>query len=336
MSAMSNKQKMETNKAVEKEYWLFQKFPVIAGELAIPYSIGENFTFINCPTEDDIRELGCDIGAYRYIYPSANIDYGGSDLAICHECHSKEAENNDFWLLMLAFRLFKPCHIFVSGMFRGTLERPLKVFNLYWTSTGINSKEAWEFSLKDLETVYMLFSKLKKGQSCDDHHRLSVAISIFSAVTLGHSHNYSMLYKALFSALESLLGSPGEGKIISQRLGSVFEGTQYLKQDDFDWIKDEYDRRRNMVSHGNPIFWRDDIGKLDFNVGEEKNNTILRLHEITRLTLLGFFGLDSKLLSEYGKIVKKNKFKEWWNSNDIKASDEYLSGQRMFLESPYF
>jgi len=115
---------------------------------------------------------------------------------------------------------------------------------------------------------------------------LQGAIVYFSQVTTGLIQSLQLAYVALWSAVEALF-VPKRNK--ADRLAARI--STFLSDIDFsvdieEWIRSEYARRRGKYAHGHhrvsPWNLTTDSAPQAFG----------RLHEITRLCILGFLGMD--------------------------------------------
>ena len=126
------------------------------------------------------------------------------------------------------------------------------------------------------------------------------AIVFFSQVTLGFSRSFQLSYLGLFAALEALFvpeGS-GKGKILGRRV------SRFLKQFSFpenleDWMKKEYSFGRNQLAHGVHD------ASLETKMRASRSLAFGRLHEITRLCILGFISIKNGELLNLSSMTGK-------------------------------
>jgi hypothetical protein len=154
--------------------------------------------------------------------------------------------------------------------------------------------------------------------------RLKYALVVFTQVTTGFSLSYQMCVLGLHAALEALFAPSGGGnyaKTLGARLGSQLSSYDY-GMGICDWIEKHYTTERHSLSHGSWQFSPDpprfDKRKDDFG----------RLHEIVRLSLLGFLSLGPKEVA-FLDLTGKNLQRAL--DRITPANGGFIRGQKMWL-----
>jgi hypothetical protein len=137
-----------------------------------------------------------------------------------------------------------------------------------------------------------------------ESERMKNSISFFSHVTNGLVYLHQFGYIGLFAALEALFPIKKSGDY-SKKLSEYVSMFLSDKCDPLiisQFIKDEYDKQRNPIAHGkyNYSFYQD---------SEARNKSFGFLHEIVRLTILGFLSMDEELLKKL-LYTKSTRLKE--------------------------
>lgn len=159
-----------------------------------------------------------------------------------------------------------------------------------------------------------------------DYKRIMSAMVLFSQVTCSFSKSFQMAYLALFAALEALFVSKEEyakAKPLARRAANFLSSfkSQFsapLK----DWLEEEYKCGRNKLVHG-----VQDVVPWSKELSEEKRLVLGRLHEIARLSILGFMSDNTKLES-----LSRNTGKQLQKELDSlsPATGRFLNGQRVW------
>ena len=127
----------------------------------------------------------------------------------------------------------------------------------------------------------------------------------------------------LWASLEALLRPDNDlAKTLAKRVSTFLSGFDF-SVDLEEWIKSEYNRRRNAYAHGQHIAqpWSPDTDPAPEAFG--------KLHEITRLCLLGFLSMDTQELLKL-QNSKKGDLTRLLNGLPP-ASGRFLDGQRAWL-----
>jgi hypothetical protein len=154
--------------------------------------------------------------------------------------------------------------------------------------------------------------------------RLQAGLIFFSQVSIGFSKSFMLAYVGLFAALEALFVPSGNKAVTLSRRVSNYLSEFVFPEPMEEWIKDEYINGRNKLAHG--------IHDATFGakLRPPRHQAFGRLHEITRLSLLGFLSLSNDELGELssgsGNSLQKALDKL------ISASGAFLKNQKMWLD----
>ncbi|TAJ29923.1 MAG: hypothetical protein EPO64_03465 [Nitrospirae bacterium] len=158
----------------------------------------------------------------------------------------------------------------------------------------------------------------------NSYRRLNSAVVLFAQVTCGHSKSLQMAYLALFAALDSLFVPQGnKAKTLSRR------ATNFLSHLTFpgslnDWLQREYATGRNDLAHGvqDVVPWT--------RTRHSRAEAFGRLHEITRLCILGFISLDNSGLALHSASTGQH-LQHFLDALDP-ASGGFIDGQRFWCD----
>ena len=146
---------------------------------------------------------------------------------------------------------------------------------------------------------------------------------LFAQVTCGHSKSLQMAYLALFAALEALFVPRGNyAGSLACRVG------EYLRQFEFpgslrDWLEQEYKTGRSNLAHG-----VQEMAPRTKAQGS-RAEAFGRLHEITRLSILGFLSLDDGKLASHSTATG-TELRGMLDSLG-QAAGGFIEGQRFWL-----
>jgi hypothetical protein len=264
---------------------------------------------------------------YRYVLPLLNIRIGVPSA--CIRISSKYQKQEElFGDIILALRLLRPLTIEISGAFHYQKEDHCANPSLYTLITMINIENFHGhnacdlcYTADDFKSVARLLKKFRGHKK--KFKRLKLALNSFGQVTIGASRTYSMMYQELFACLGALFGSEHEADRLQTRVDNFF-GRNDLGQ----WVGLNYQKKRNFIVHGNPLFWRSQ--KYDSSrVNLKRQIDLFNLHEIVRWSLLGFLGKTYGELERYNE-KSLNKLQNEVLPN-IKASKVFLQNQTMKL-----
>lgn len=196
------------------------------------------------------------------------------------------------FLSVLALRLHSPIDIRIGGEFRvgGEDDRILDP-TLYEISSSWNRENFGRYTPAAITASGSIADRLVAvGQL--GLTRLQTGLILFSQVTIGFSKSFQLSYIGLFAALEALFVPSGnKAATLSRRISNFLSNFQFPEAMG-KWIKDEYITGRHKLAHGiHDATFRAKLRPL-------RRQAFGRLHEITRLSLLGFLSLRDKELGE--------------------------------------
>jgi hypothetical protein len=306
-------------------FLLFNIFPYNFDE-KLPLPIGPNvyldWTPLDILNQDNLNaEVNCIYPCYNLlIKPNcclripANVGFPSGLIA-----------NNFYFLSISALRLLAPVTIGVAGQFvLGPEDDLIDTPILYQIKSTWNPKENARYNGKDISNANKICDRLYKlfyERINQNYKKLVSAYVLFSQITNGFTLSYQMCLIGLFAALESLFVPKGnKAKTIAARIVKFLD----LPDSDKNWLIDKYNHRSDIV-HG-----VQDIKPWSTELNREKSRIFGKLHEITRLCILGFLSLDDKKLN----ILSNAKGTELQNELDSlgKAEGEYFFGQRLWLD----
>ena len=231
-----------------------------------------------------------------YLLPGYNLPGMGLNNC-CLRCYVRRAptlnSSDLFFVSLSALRLRAPIGIRIAGQFKlGPKDGPVVEPSLYEMCSSWQPDQGKRFSSADIIASAAIARRIIRI-SGSGYKRMVSAIVFFSQVTLGFSRSFQLSYLGLFATLEALFVPEGSGKgnILGRRV------SRFLKKFSFpenleDWIRKEYSLGRNKVAHGVHD------ASLETKMGVSRSLAFGRLHEITRLCILGFISMkDSELLS---------------------------------------
>jgi hypothetical protein len=217
-----------------------------------------------------------------------------------------------------ALRLDAPIGFEIAGGFDlGDELTLLENATLYNLVTAWQPEEPARYTAKNLVEVAALADAcLTVGDGpCE---RLATALVLYGHTTCGFSQSLHLSYLGLFAALESLYWPKGNlAESLAER-ASEFLASFAPRNAVFDWLKNEYATGRNRLAHGAAALspWPMAPSTRAQGIG--------KLHEITRLSILGFLSLPEaevlRLHSRRGDLGTLGS-----------ASGRFLDGQRMWL-----
>ena len=247
-------------------------------------------------------------GLSDYILPGFSLPGTGINNC-CLRCYSigevsgNLTTENLLFLALLSMRLHNPLNIRIAGQFQvGEDNDPVLHPKLYELSTPWSTGGSYNPS--DFVVIEKILGRLieaDKLRFC----RLATALIFFSHITLGQIASYQMATLGLFSSLEALFVPNGsKAKTISERISRFLSNYHFPNGRLDEWIKHEYINTRHKLAHG--------IHDATFSIKarSDKYRKFGLLHEICRLSLLGFLSLDDSILKEMskanGKVLQRN------------------------------
>lgn len=234
---------------------------------------------------------------------------------------------------LTALRLTAPATIDIASHFQyGGEDDPISQPCLYSLRSGWNPDDNYHYTEQDIMSAGRLLNRithcLTQGPA-----RLRNAFVLFSQVTNGWTVSYQMSVLGLYSALESLFAPSVQSRgnyaqTLGARVGSFL--TPYSNGVNLNhWITQHYEKERHPLSHG---FWQIDPRQ---SPSTNKRNDLGTLHEVLRLSLLGFLSLNSNELAflnlDPGADPKKQRTALQNGLEALQpAAGDFLTGQRMW------
>ena len=304
-------------------------------EKELPLAVGPNVYLDNTPQnvlseahrplEDDSVDLAFYLPAY------------GVFMNRCLRCPTGKVQlpgitpTDHFFLSVTALRLCKPLAIRIAVQFElGQEEDLIKNPFLFLLTSLWQPDNNAEYSAEDIRFSAEVAKRLLDvWNSCGNRYKRIVSASVlFSQVTCGQSKSFQMVYMALFSALESLF-VPKENKAeaLARRVAKFLssydcEGFKVSKGLE-GWLRHEYEKGRNNLFHG-----VQDVSPWTKGLRKPKKEVLGRLHEITRLCILGFLSFDDDKLAVHSNSNGKKLQK--WLDDLAPATGRFLEDQRMW------
>ena len=280
-------------------YLLFDKLPCdFAGPLPLP--LGPN-VFL-----DDTPQYALDSveppALADYVLPGYHLP--GHGLVNCclrysaEQCQQTGSDPSQaFFESIMALRLRAPLPIEVTGQFKlGSNGDLIQEPTLYQVVSPWQPDARARYTSEDISKANDIVIRLRQVSE-SGYHKLESAIVLFAQVTCGHSKSLQMAYLALFAALEALFQPRGNyASTLACRTST------YLQQFVFpgslrDWLTEEYRTGRKNLAHG--------VQNMAPRMTAQGNRAEAfgRLHEITRLSILGFLSLDDHRLVVHSTAV---------------------------------
>lgn len=321
-------------------FLLFQKLPYDFHSGTPPIKILENLYFDKTPSElldpqrfyspSDVNGLLEYAGLVNMILPGHTLPGTG----IVHCClrydstkdsqYPNVAASSLFANFITALRLQKPCPIVGGGQFEvGSDDEPIKNPGSWNRTTVHNPRDAGRYSKDDIEVSSNITQDLLEIRQSNNESHIESALIYFSQVTQGFSISLQMSYLELWAALEALFQPTGTKKAetiarrITAYLSGFFENDENMEQ----WLITEYIKRRSKFIHGSHI------AAPDLQNVRRGKDAFPKLHEVTRLCLLGFLSMEK---SERRQVFQKKGMQKRLDSLAC-AEGKYLNKQRMYL-----
>ena len=236
-----------------------------------------------------------------------------------------------FSIFITALRLQKPCLIEVAGRFTfGGDDDPMQDTDLLLCLTSVhNLTDGSYYSQNDLRRSLDITKDLLEILQSGDENWIKSALTYFSQVTQGFSqYSLQLSYLGLWAALEAIFQPPKyqKAKPLAKRITDYvfpFSSSHFNSPQDMEkWLENEY-KRRNAFIHGSHV------APPNLRNVTKSPDAFSKLHEITRLCLLGFLSLEK---SERMKILQqKNDQLQCTLDNLGQAKGKYLDQQKMYL-----
>lgn len=323
-------------------FMLFSELPYDFHSGKLPIKILENLYFDNTPghllnpqcfcDSSDVEGLLEYAGLVNMILPGHTLP----GIGIVHCCLRFESAKGDQYLdcgpsilfstFITSLRLQKPCPIILGGQFEvGPSDEPIQnPTPSRWLTSPHNPKPSLCYSKTDVQLSSEISKDLLIIRQLNNESRIKSALIYFSQVTQGFSISLQLCYLGLWAALEAVFQPAGSNKAetIARRITAYLSDFD-LPDDLEEWLKTEYIHRRSKFTHG----WHVAPPQLQ-NIRRGKD-AIPKLHEITRLCLLGFISLDQSEQIRISKLTGKKLQQELDSLGQAKG--KYLNQQKMYL-----
>jgi len=304
-------------------FLLFHELPYDFRE-ELPLALGPHVFLDNTP--NDILSLADPQALADYVLPGYHLPGHGlvQCCLLCPEGQSQHAGPDVsavFFESITALRLHAPLPIEVAGQFKlGSNDDLIQEPTLYQVFSPWQPDANKRYTSADIAKANDIAARLRQ---VSDRRRMKSAIVLFAQVTCGHSKSLQMAYLAIFAALEALFAPHGHyAQTLARRVSSYLNGLLYPGSLN-NWLKQEYVKGRSSLSHG-----LQDMAPRSTTQGN-RAEAFGRLHEITRLSILGFLSLDDTKLTELSNstgTALRNLL------DDLEpASGPFIDGQRFWL-----
>ncbi|MBW2099041.1 MAG: hypothetical protein JRG77_09685 [Deltaproteobacteria bacterium] len=305
-------------------YLLFHHLPYdFSAEL--PLAIGLGVCLDNTPQE---WLDSSDQGLADYLLPGYSLSGMGLNNC-CLRCFYQSSPDEELskrdllFFSVLALRLQSPIGISIGGEFRvGDKNDYILAPTLYEISSSWNGENCRHYTPETITAAGSIADRLVKVKQLG-LERLQTSLIFFSHVTIGFSKSFQLSYLGLFASLEALFVPSGnKAATLSRRVSNFLSNFQFPEPME-KWIKDEYINGRHKLAHG--------IHDAAFGatLSSSRREAFGRLHEITRLSLLGFLSLDDKKLNELSKDSGNSLQKVLDNLGGV--SGPFLRNQEIWL-----
>ena len=274
-------------------FLLFHHLPFDFSE-NLPLQLGQDVCLDETP--QTILD-SADKGLADYLLPGYSLPGEGLNNC-CLRCFSRSTNPENLhpkdllFLSVLALRLYTPINMRIGGMFRlGENADRILDPTLFELSSPWSRQDSGSYIPLDINKSCEIAERLV-GLEQGGFTRLETALIFFSQVTLGISNSFQLSYLGLFAALEALF-VPNDNKsaILSRRISNFLSHFPFPEPME-GWIKNEYIHGRHKKAHG--------LHDATFatTLKPEKYKAFGRLHEITRISLLGFLSFEDEILRQ--------------------------------------
>ena len=304
-------------------YFLFKRLPYdFSAEL--PLALGSGVCLDTTPQE---WLDSADRGLADFLLPGYSWGMGLNNCCLrCfyHPNPEEELSPRDLlFLSVLALRLHSPINIRIGGEFRlGGEDNRILDPELHYISSTWDRENFGPYTPAAITASGSIADRLVTVEQLG-LTRLQTGLIFFSHVTLGISKSFQLSYLGLFTALEALFVPTGiKAATLSRRVSNFLSNFQFPEPME-KWIKDEYITGRHKLAHGIHD------ATLGARLRPSKHQALGRLHEITRLSLLGFLSLGDEELGELSNGSGKSLQKALDKLSGV--SGAFLKNQKMWL-----
>lgn len=283
-------------------FLLFDHFP-FDFETALPLEAGPGVCLDDTPA--DLLASADPPGLADYVLPGYTYEGGMVSCCLRHPASfalpRQMTPAEAIFLSVESLRLAHPLRIDIAGQFTlGNEDSKITEPTLYllkapWWPEG-SSEHRYS------GTVVNLANRLaNRVTELGSLRRLTSARILFAQVTVGMTSSLQMATMGLFAALESLFVPKGtKAYCLGTRVSRFLSGIHF-SFDVNSWLRDEYIHRRSKLMHGvqNVLAWGWDP------ISDENRMAFGRLHELVRLSLLGFLSLNDVQIREHSNLDGK-------------------------------
>ena len=184
--------------------------------------------------------------------------------------------------------------------------------------------EGQRYSGTHLEVAARLAQQIIRHK---DSKRLTSAYTLFAQASIGMTSSLQMATMGLFAALEALFVPNGnnKAKTLAARVAR-FLGPNAFPFDVAAWLEKEYQARRNSLAHG----VQDILPWSPRSLDPEKVKAFGRLHELVRLSVIGFLSLPDELIQNHSTL-KGSKLGHLFDALRP-GNGDLIAGQRAWCE----
>ena len=198
---------------------------------------------------------------------------------------------NMIFLVLLSMRLHYPINIDIAGQFKfDNGDEPISDPELYELRSPCSISGSYVPS--DIVAIEKITNRIVEVEELG-FSKLVTGLILFSHVTLGQITCYQLASMGLFSSLEALF-VPNNRKAytLSERMAKFLGNLIFPNVNIKEWVKREYLNTRHKIAHG--------IQDATFGMKlrSERQYNFELLHELCRLSLLGFLSLDESKLKD--------------------------------------
>lgn len=288
----------------------------------LPLSLGPGICLDNTP---QIWLDSAEEGLADLLLPGYNLPGMGLNNC-CVRCYFRPSSKKKLgpedllFLSLLSMRLHIPLEIRIGGQFLlGDDEERILEPTLYELSSPWSIDGPMRYTSSAIAQSAAIMERLINVEQINSN-RLTTALVFFGQVTLGQSKSFQLSHLGLWAALEALFVPSGnKAASLSKRIAHFLCNFNFPESMD-KWIKDEYINGRHKLAHG--------IHDATFGtkLRPERYQAFGRLHEITRLSLLGCLSMDSAELKEL--TTGSGNSLQRVLDNLAPASGDFLKGQK--------
>lgn len=308
-------------------YLLFGELPYdfLTGDLPLP--VGPNVYLDYTPHQSLAH--ACPSALADYVLPGYNLNSGVPNCCFRRPGSSTDtfglAPRSHFFASIIALRLRAPIAIRVEGQFTLAQDgRTLEHTSLYHLTSAWQPRSEARYSLLDVRCAAAIARRLLRVLD-PSYGRVATGVLLFAQVTTGQSRSFQMAYLGLFVALEALF-APKDNKAatLARRAGRFLSAyTAPVGWSVEEWLEKEYKEGRNKLAHG-----VEDVAPWETQLRPPRREKFGRLHEITRMCLLGFMSLSTEELRSIS--AKKGTSLQTHLDSLAPASGRFMRDQQMW------